>query len=79
MWRWLLGKWTRVSHSDLDNVILQAQEELNKTSSAKFFPPDNQEVIARLEEVSQEIIKKREMMSQFGLILLYFSKDVKNW
>ncbi|PHV61110.1 GTPase [Cyanobacterium aponinum] len=58
LWRWLLGKWTRVSHSDLDNVILQAQEELNKTSSAKFFPPDNQEVIARLEEVSQEIIKK---------------------
>ncbi|MTF37861.1 GTPase [Cyanobacterium aponinum] len=58
LWRWLLGKWTKVSHSDLDNVILQAQEELNKTSSAKFFPPDNQEVIARLEEVSQEIIKK---------------------
>lgn len=58
LWRWLLGKWTKVSHSDLDNVILKAQEELNKTSSAKFFPPDNQEAIARLEEVSQEIIKK---------------------
>ncbi|RMD69131.1 MAG: GTP-binding protein, partial [Cyanobacteria bacterium J149] len=58
LWRWLLGKWTKISHSDLDNVILQAQEELNKTSSAKFFPPDNQEVIARLEEISQEIIKK---------------------
>ncbi|WP_330203648.1 GTPase [Cyanobacterium sp. DS4] len=58
LWRWLLGKWTKTSHSDFDNVIVQAQEELNNTSSAKFFPPDNQEVITRLEEVSQEIIKK---------------------
>ncbi len=58
LWRWLLGKWTQIPHSDLNNIILQAEEQLSNSSSPNFFPPTNQEVISQLEEVSQSIIKK---------------------
>jgi len=58
VWRWLLGKWTRISHSDLNNLIIQAEEQLSNTSSSNFFPPNKQEVITQLEEVSQSIIKE---------------------
>lgn len=58
LWRWLLVKWTRVSHCDLNDLILQAEAQLGNSSSSNFFPSQNQEVITRLEEVSQAIIGK---------------------
>lgn len=56
--RWLLVKWTRLAHSDLNNSILQTEVQLSNTSSPNFFPSQNPEIISQLEEVCQSIIKK---------------------
>ncbi|MBL1208388.1 GTPase [Geminocystis sp. GBBB08] len=52
-WRWLLVKWTKPLFPNVENIILEAQQDLKNTPSSFN---NNPETIVKLEEVLQTII-----------------------
>ncbi|BAQ61434.1 hypothetical protein GM3708_1840 [Geminocystis sp. NIES-3708] len=72
-WRWLLVKWTKPLFFDVENVILEAQQDLK--NSPLSFTNNNPEAITKLEEALQSIITKtREDKPIWEDLQLFFQR-----
>lgn len=57
-WRWLLVKWTKPIFNDVENIILEAQQELTNSQIQPIFTNTNSDSITKLETVLQSIVTK---------------------
>ncbi len=59
-WRWLLVKWTKPAFSNVENIIADAQKELEeqKTSTSTVLPELNADTINTIETSLQQIISQ---------------------
>lgn len=72
-WRWLLVKWTKPLFPDVENVILEAQQDLKNSPSS--FTNNNSETITKLEEALQTIIvKTRDDVPMWENLQLFFQR-----
>ena len=57
-WRWLLVKWTKPMVNNVENIMLEAQQNLENASSKTVFADKNSDTTSQLEEIVQGIITK---------------------
>ncbi len=57
-WRWLLVKWTKPMVNNVENIMLEAQQNLENASSKTIFADKNSDTTSQLEEIVQGIITK---------------------
>ena len=57
-WRWLLVRWTKPLFNNVENIISEAQKELEDQSSSTSFPETSADTLTKLEEVTQKIIEE---------------------
>ena len=74
-WRWLLVKWTKPILNNVENIIADAQKELENQTSATNLLTNNDDTLTKVEEVLQTIIKKtREDEPLWENIALFWQK-----
>jgi small GTP-binding protein len=72
-WRWLLVKWTKPLFPDVENMILEAQQELKNSPSS--FKNNHPEAITKLEEALQTVITKtRDDAPMWEDLQLFFQR-----
>jgi small GTP-binding protein len=81
-WRWLLVQWTKPIVNNVENIMLEAQQNLEKASSPAVFTEQNSDIPSQLEEIVQRIITKaREdnpMWEDWGLFCQRCQELVEN-
>ena len=57
-WRWLLVKWTKSLFSNVENIIADAQKDLEEKTSSTTLPTSNSDTLTKLEEIIDSIINQ---------------------
>ncbi|NET36678.1 MAG: GTPase, partial [Cyanothece sp. SIO1E1] len=56
-WRWLLVRWTRPAITQMESVLVEVREELESITEETITASANNEIVNRVENALQEILK----------------------